>query len=200
MVGWRDLGFRSLCFSFQLMCSAPQFGGSVPVPAEPKVTAQFCFVNYDHSYLNLSLLLFLLPALSHSGVLLRPIVHLFCRLMQHIRHPSVFSSPWLVLPSFVSGFLLVHSVHAVTFVWVRDRQRDDRRLTTESSSCVSLLCRLFCPLLPAADVRTTFSPITSKGTSCIWTIRWGNAWMHAFSPPVFNLSHMMLFFFLLLWY
>ena len=66
------------------------------------------------------------------------------------------------------------------------------------SRCLHLCClyfslRLVLTLfsrssLPAADVRTTFSRITSKGTSCIWTTRWGNcmawskAWLVVFDP------------------
>lgn len=195
MVGWRDLGFRSTLFFFSAHVFSSTVQQSVLVPAEPKITAQFCFVNYYHSYLNLSFLLFLLPSLSHYGVLSCPIAHLFCRLMQHIRHPSVFHHlDWSCL-ALCLGFCW-STVHAFMFVWVRDRQRDDHRLQTESSSCVSLWCRLFYPPLSAADVRTTYCPITSKGTSCIWTIRWGNAWTHGPLSSCLK-SHDA---FLLLWY
>lgn len=58
------------------------------------------------------------------------------------------------------------------------------RERTCSFSAVSHSCCLFYPLLFAADVRTTFSLITSKGISCIWTIRWGHAWMFISQEPV----------------
>lgn len=115
MVGWRDLGFRSTLFFFSAHVFSSTVQQSVLVPAEPKITAQFCFVNYYHSYLNLSFLLFLLPSLSHYGVLSCPIAHLFCRLMQHIRHPSVFHHlDWSCL-ALCLGFCW-STVHAFMFV------------------------------------------------------------------------------------
>lgn len=157
-----------------------------------QITAQFCFVNYDHSYLNLSLLLFLLPALSHSGVLLRPIVHLFRRLMQHIRHPSVFHHlDWSRLPLCL-GFYW-STVHAFMFVRVRDRQRDDRRLSPllVSHSCVAFSVLSF--LLPMLERHSLPSPPKEPHV-----FGQSGGVMHermALSPPVVNLSHMMLFFY-----
>lgn len=114
--------------------------------------------------------------LGHYEALLCPIVIL----LPYEAHllPDCLSSPWLILTSFLSVFLGVYSTCVYVFVWVRESTREYQRKNTTSFSFVSLLCCLFYPLLFAADVRTTFSPITSKGTSCIWTIRWGNEWMH----------------------
>lgn len=91
--------------------------------------------------------------------------------------PGLFYWPWLVLLS--SGPVSFgYNRHDMLVCFVSKRERDHRRKNVTSLSLFSLCCCFFYPLLFAADVRTTFSPITSKGTSCIWTIRWGNAWMH----------------------
>lgn len=84
----------------------------------------------------------------------------------------LISSPWLVLP-FLSVPIWAH--------WTWHTCVGERMRASENDWLPPLLshsCCILFPLLFAADVRTTFSPITSKGTSCFWTIRWGNAWLH----------------------
>lgn len=107
------------------------------------------------------------PFMSHSTLILLP----------YVAHPLFFIT--LTGPAFLSVRFSLGIQYMLLRLceWEKDREIIRER-TQRSFSFVSLSCCLFCPLLCAADVRTTFSPITSKGTSCIWTIRWGNAWMH----------------------
>lgn len=73
-------------------------------------------------------------------------------------------------------------VFKYVFLCYCDREGAASKRKNWSFSALSCSCCLFYPLLFAADVRTTFSLITFKGISCIWTIRWGHAWMD--SPRV----------------